>query len=86
MDKCPLTAFVARLRKAVSNTAANLGIELIGTIYTQRMFTHFMVKRFWLVLGVLVVTSVSLAQQEVFEACAPAVSTVVLKGSPDPAT
>ena len=44
-----------------------------------------MIFRLWFTLGVLLVSSVSLAQREVFEACDPAVGKVVLSGSPHPA-
>ncbi len=45
-----------------------------------------MFTRLWLALGVLVVTSVGLAQREFFGACEPAISTIVLDGPADPVT
>lgn len=51
----------------------------------QSVYTQLMVLRRWFVLIILVAFSVSFAQREVFEACAPAVGKVVVNGSPHPA-
>lgn len=45
-----------------------------------------MLTRLGLVSAVFIITSVGLAQRDVFEACAPAAAPVVLEGPSDPAT